>query len=151
MTRPQEEQKTRPRLLLEVISADKTVLSQKVDRVVLPGAEGDLTVLPDHFPLISHLNIGIVEYYDEDEVIYCFVNGGVAQVGADKVIVVTPSAEIDTEIDLSRAQAALERARKKLKSPANEKQAFWARSATRRADVRLEVKSLLKQKQEENT
>ncbi len=117
--------------------------------MVLPGSEGDLTILPDHFPLITHLNIGIIEYHDQEEVNYCFVNGGMAQVGADKITVIASSAEKDTEIDFGRAQVALERAQRHLKSPADEKEALQARSAVRRAAARLEIKSLLKQKQEE--
>ena len=149
MNQQQEEKKSGPPITLKVISADRVALDCRADMVVLPGKEGDLTVLPEHFPLISHLDIGVVQYEIEGEMHYCFVNGGAAQIGNDEVVVVTSSAEKDSDIDFGRVGETLNRARQKTKSPVDEKEALRARSAIRRAESRLEIQSLLKQKQEE--
>ena len=50
------------KLNLEIITPERRVLSEKVDEIVVPGLEGELGILPQHTPLISQLQTGILSY-----------------------------------------------------------------------------------------
>ena len=45
---------------LEIISPEKIILSEKVNSVTMPSFEGEMTILPDHIPLITFLRPGIL-------------------------------------------------------------------------------------------
>jgi len=145
----QQEQRELNRIHLEVASPDGKVLEAEADYVVLPGIAGQMTIYPDHFPLITHLDIGMVEYWADDQARYCFVKGGVAQVGNDRVTVLSSAGEDEADIDFDRARAALKRADEKLKSATDEKLTRRFRESTLRASARLEIERLVKQRQEE--
>ncbi|MEC8394175.1 MAG: F0F1 ATP synthase subunit epsilon, partial [SAR324 cluster bacterium] len=49
-------------LKLEVVTPQKKALETEVDSVTLPGSEGELGILPDHIPLLTTLDTGIVSY-----------------------------------------------------------------------------------------
>ena len=49
-------------LKLEVLTPQKKALEPEVDSVTLPGSEGELGLLPDHIPLLTTLDTGIVSY-----------------------------------------------------------------------------------------
>ncbi|MDO9632162.1 MAG: F0F1 ATP synthase subunit epsilon, partial [Humidesulfovibrio sp.] len=52
------------KLLLEIVTPDRKVLSQDVDYVGAPGALGEFGVLPNHIPFLSALGIGNLYYKD---------------------------------------------------------------------------------------
>ncbi|HEX4947669.1 MAG TPA: F0F1 ATP synthase subunit epsilon [Blastocatellia bacterium] len=101
---------------LEIITPEKLALREEVDEVVLPGATGELGVLPDHQPLITQLKTGILIYRQGGSQQRLHISGGFAEVLGDKVSVLADVAEKPDEIDVERAQAALERAEKRLLS-----------------------------------
>ena len=49
-------------LSLEVVTPHRTVLVEDVDSVTLPGIEGELGILPEHIPLLTTLDTGIMAY-----------------------------------------------------------------------------------------
>ncbi len=49
-------------LSLEVVTPHRTVLVEDVDSVTLPGIEGELGILPEHIPLLTTLDTGIMSY-----------------------------------------------------------------------------------------
>jgi F-type H+-transporting ATPase subunit epsilon len=89
----------------ELVSPERLLLSEQVDMVVVPGAEGDFGVLPRHAPLISTLRPGIIRVFEGREVKQrIFVAGGFAEVTAERCTVLAeeavPVGDIDTaEID----------------------------------------------------
>jgi F-type H+-transporting ATPase subunit epsilon len=145
----EQEQTVSARVSLEVASPDGKVLETDAEYVVLPGVAGQLTIFPDHFPLITRLNIGIVEYHDKDEAKYCFVRGGVAQVGNDRITVLSSASEDEVNIDYPRAQAALQRANEKRGSSTDEKELKRYSGSLSRAEARLEIEALVKQRRED--
>ena len=145
----EQEQTVTNRVKLEVASPNGKVLETEAAYVVLPGIAGQMNIYPDHFPLITHLDVGIVEYHDEDQTRYCFVKGGVAQVGNDRITVLSPASEDEVDIDHPRAQAALERARKKLSSSTGEKELKRYSGSAARAEARIEIEMLVKKRQED--
>ena len=112
------------KLNLEVVTPFRTVLSEDVDTVNLPGIEGELGILPEHVPLLTTLNAGIMSYVNGNGNTQAIaVHWGYAQVDRNNVRVLAELAETADEIDLPRAQEAEKKAKELLQSedsPANE-------------------------------
>jgi F-type H+-transporting ATPase subunit epsilon len=102
------------KLLLEVVTPEKLLLSQPVDMVIAPGTEGEFGVLPGHCHFLSTLRIGELRYQMEDVWHYMSVLWGFAEVTPTKVTVMAEIAEKAEDIDVERAQAAVEKAEQRL-------------------------------------
>jgi F-type H+-transporting ATPase subunit epsilon len=101
-------------LLLEVVTPDKLLLSRQVDEVIAPGAEGEFGVLPGHCHFLTSLAIGELRYRIGDVTEYMSVLWGFAEVTPKKVTVLAEIAEKAEDIDVERAQAAVEKAEQRL-------------------------------------
>jgi F-type H+-transporting ATPase subunit epsilon len=100
---------------LEVVTPEKSVVSEDVKIVVAPGNLGDFGVLIGHTPFLSTLKVGSLRYMDaNDTERYVFISGGFAEALPDKVTVLAESAERRRDIDIQRAKTSLERAQKRL-------------------------------------
>ncbi len=64
----------------ELVSPEKLLFSGEVEAVVVPGAEGEFTVMKDHAPLMAVLKAGIVEIDAPAKKTKLFVRGGFADV-----------------------------------------------------------------------
>jgi F-type H+-transporting ATPase subunit epsilon len=110
----------------DLVSPERMLLSEDVDMVTLPGAEGYFGVLAGHAPVISSLRPGVIEVTGGSTPnLRLFVRGGFAEVDAKKVIVLAeeaiPMADFDlaaldrrladAEEDLAIAKTDAERAR----------------------------------------
>ncbi|NPA31174.1 MAG: F0F1 ATP synthase subunit epsilon [Chloroflexi bacterium] len=127
-------------LKVEVVSQDRLVWSGEADMVVLPGALGEMGILPDHAPLLTTLKPGFMHVKRGDQEEVFTIVGGFAEVQPDKVIVLADAAEHVDEIDEARAQAAKERAERLLaEGPADQEAYLAALAALRRANLRLEA------------
>jgi F-type H+-transporting ATPase subunit epsilon len=102
------------KLLLEVVTPEKLLLSQQVDMVIAPGSEGEFGVLPGHCHFLSTLRIGELRYQTEDVWHYMSVLWGFAEVTPAKVTILAEVAEKAEDIDVERAQVAVEQAEQKL-------------------------------------
>ena len=125
---------------LQVVTPERHVLSEDVESVEMPGKDGYLGILPGHAPLLTEMGIGILTYRKGSESRSLTVMGGYAEVLPNRVIVLADAAERTEEIDRSRAQAALDRAKAHMPG-ANATEADWdaANAAIKRASVRLEA------------
>jgi len=102
------------KLLLEVVTPQRLMVSEEVDEVVAPGSEGYFGVLPGHLPFITTLKIGELTYRKGREERHLAVSWGYAEVRPDKVIILADVAERAEEIDIERAEAARRRAEERL-------------------------------------
>ena len=103
-------------LNLEVVTPHRTVLVKDVDSVTLPGIEGELGILPEHIPLLTTLDTGIVTYSSSGKTQSIAVHWGYAQVDGNSVSVLAELAETAAEIDLERAKDAENKAKETLVS-----------------------------------
>jgi F-type H+-transporting ATPase subunit epsilon len=128
------------KLLLEVVTPDRMVLSTEADVVVCPGVEGQFGVLTGHIPFLSALEIGEMYYKAGGKTQYLAVSGGFAEVTGAKVTIVAESAEMGHEIDVERARRAQERAEKRI-AAGKTADVDWVRAeaALRRSMVRSRV------------
>ena len=105
------------KLSLEVVTPFRTVLNEDVDSVTLPGIEGELGILPEHVPLLTILDTGIMSYVNGSGKTQAIaVHWGYAQVEGNNVRVLAELAETADEIDLPRAQEAEKKAKELLQS-----------------------------------
>ena len=102
------------KLKLEIVTPYGLVFSDEVDEVVASGSEGEFGVLPNHAPFLTMIKIGILTIKKGNETKYFFVNSGYAEIGPDKVLVLTDSAEKSEDIDVERAIKAKKRANDRL-------------------------------------
>ena len=73
---------------LEIISPEKIILSEKVNSVTIPSFEGEMTILPDHIPLITFLRPGIVRIEGSKESEY-FVEEGTVEFSNNTLIILS--------------------------------------------------------------
>jgi F-type H+-transporting ATPase subunit epsilon len=113
----------------DLVSPERSLVSEAVDMVVVPGAEGDFGVLPNHSPMMTLLRPGVITTYEGDRAAKrIFVAGGFAETNPNGVIVLAETANVlgemspdearrllkDAEEDLSIATSASEAERTKL-------------------------------------
>ena len=103
-------------LNLEIVTPHRTVLVKNVDSVTLPGIEGQLGIFPEHVPLLTTLDTGIVSYSNSGKTQAIAVHWGYAQVEGNSVSVLAELAETADEIDLQRAIDAENKAKETLVS-----------------------------------
>jgi len=97
----------------EIVTPERVVLKETIFQVLVPTRDGEITVLPEHIPLISVLKPGIIEIVKDDgEAEILSVSGGFIEVLRDKVVILADTAERAEEIDLERAEEARRRAEK---------------------------------------
>ena len=129
-------------LQLEVVTPDKTVVSAEVEMAVCPGVEGEFGVLPQLVSMLSALKIGDLRYRVNGKDENVFISGGFADVNNNVLSVLAESAELATDIDTARAQAAKERAEKRLSAHDDSLDETRAEAALQRAVTRLQVAQL---------
>jgi F-type H+-transporting ATPase subunit epsilon len=126
---------------LEVITPDRVVISaDDVTSVVAPGVEGYLGVLANHFPIMTALKIGRLNFKRADgSVKEMAISGGFMEVHNNTVTVLAEAAEQADEIDLERAERAAKRAEERLSTRDKNIDIERAKAALQRALNRLEV------------
>jgi F-type H+-transporting ATPase subunit epsilon len=98
---------------VELVAVERLLWSGEATMVIARTTEGELGVLPGHAPLLGQLADGGVVRIQEDgggELVFA-VHGGFLSVTEDGVSILAELAESADEIDVPRAQQALERAR----------------------------------------
>lgn len=71
---------TNKKIQLKIITPERLILEEMVDQVTLPTTEGEITILPDHIPLISGLASGDVVAFVDGEHVPMAVVGGFIEV-----------------------------------------------------------------------
>ncbi|ROR03473.1 F0F1 ATP synthase subunit epsilon [Desulfosoma caldarium] len=127
------------KLLLEVVTPVRKVLSEEVDMVVAPGEYGEFGALPNHIPFLTKLKIGELRFKAGGSTRFVAIMGGYAEVLPDKVTILATAAEEATDIDVIRAQAAKERAERRLREAKDRVEFARAQAALQRALTRLKV------------
>jgi len=89
---------------LEVVIPERKVFEANVDRVEVPGLDGELGILPGHAALISQLKpAGLLTYHRGEEKGEIAISDGFVEISEDRVIVLADSATRPEEIDLAEA------------------------------------------------
>jgi len=100
---------------LEVVTPERKVFEAEVDRVDIPGLDGELGILPGHTELISQLKpAGLLTYYVNDQKGEMAISDGFVEISPDRVVVLADKAERPEDIDLRRALELKEHAERQL-------------------------------------
>ena len=126
------------RLHLEIVTPSRRVVEVEVDEVRLPGALGEMGVLPGHIPLLTSLAAGPLTYYEGSAVTRYAVQGGFAEVLPDRVTILATVAKTAADIDLVEAKNNLEQAQGKLKD-ATAAELYELTTAVRLAETEIEI------------
>jgi F-type H+-transporting ATPase subunit epsilon len=104
---------------LRIVSADRMLVNEQVDEVIVPGADGYFGVLPGHTPFLAALQVGQLSYRRGSDTTYLLIAFGFAEVQPDQVTILAQVAERADEIDVARAEAAKRRAEERLSKTAD--------------------------------
>lgn len=118
----------------ELVTPERMALSQDATQVLVPGVEGEFTVLPGHAPVISALRPGVIEVTlaEGGETERIFVKGGFAEVDADRVTVLAERAMAVDQMSADVVAAELETAEAELAAAADDASRLAAASAVER-------------------
>jgi F-type H+-transporting ATPase subunit epsilon len=126
---------------LVIVTPERQLLRESVAEAVLPGADGELGILPGHAPLMTELGIGELHYRGTGgkEEVHLAIIRGFAEVLQERVTVLAETAELAEEIDVERAKQALDRARARIAT--SDANIDWDRAsaALQRALIRIKV------------
>jgi F-type H+-transporting ATPase subunit epsilon len=117
----------------ELVTPERMALSTDAAQVIVPGVDGEFTVLPGHAPVISALRPGVIEVALPDAgTTRIFVKGGFAEIDANHVTVLAERAIDVAMMDAATVAAELATAEAELASAADDAARLAAASAVER-------------------
>lgn len=126
----------------ELVSPEKLLFSGAVESVVVPGTEGEFTVLKDHAPLMAMLKPGIVTVEESAEKkARLFVRGGFADVSKDGLTILAEQAIPVEELNAAKIDADIKDAEEDVTDAASDE---VRRLASEKLDQLREVKAVLR-------
>jgi len=125
---------------LEIVTLKRTVFSDDVECVTVPGGLGYLGILAGHAPLLTNVEIGAISIKREGgSHLEMAVGEGFLVVTPKSTTLLVDTAETKEEIDVERARKAMERARERLSASEKEVDIVRAEAALKRAAARLKL------------
>lgn len=126
-------------LQMQVVTPQRILLSEEIEALVVPAAEGFLGILPHHAPIIAGLVPGPVKYTQAGKSKFLAITGGFMEVSQNRITILADAAERPGEIDVARAEAARDRAEQRLRERLPDLDLVRAELAFKRASARLKV------------
>ncbi|MEK7064872.1 MAG: ATP synthase F1 subunit epsilon [Patescibacteria group bacterium] len=115
-------------LKLKIATPEKVIYENEILQVSIPTMDGEITVLPNHVPLISVLKAGEMRIVDKEGEQILAVSGGFLEVrGQNEIVILADNAERATEIDIDRAEQARLRAEELMKQTKSVEDVDFAR------------------------
>ena len=124
---------------LKIITHERIVFEGDVDELVVQTTSGQIGVLKDHIPITTSLEIGVAKAKVGEKYKYFAVMGGVFQFKDNNAVILSDICEDSCDIDVTRANAAKERAEARLAETAAEWDTQRAQAALARALARLQA------------
>lgn len=95
----------------EIVTPEQVVLQEDVLRATIPTQSGEVTILPDHIPLVSILKPGVIEVQKADKSLdFMATSGGFLEVLSGKIVILADYAERADNLDEKEIEAARLRA-----------------------------------------
>ena len=124
---------------LKIITHEKVVFDEDVDEIYTKGVDGEFGILKNHIPIMSALDIGVTKVVQNGVYRYFTTMGGVLQFKDNEALILTPTAEDGSDIDVVRAREALTRARARLAERSAKLDVKKTEAAIARALARLKA------------
>ncbi len=129
---------------LEIRTPEKLIYEGDVTSVQAPGVEGNFQILAGHIPFLTALDVGEIRIRESSDASQLMATtGGVFEVLRTGVTALVETAEWASEIDVSRAEQARDRAQAQLTTNASDLNRPRAEAALARAKNRIKVASNL--------
>ncbi len=129
---------------LEIVTAERLVLSDDVDQVNAPTKDGRVGILPRHMPLLTVLTEGELSIIKGGVRTEFAVFGGFMEVLPDRITILADSCDRSDEIDLERAEEAKRRAEERLSSRKSNQDMALAEADLRRALMQIKMAKVRK-------
>lgn len=106
---------------LEFVTPEKSLLSSEVEQVIIPGSEGEFTILADHSPMISSLKPGLISIYEESssEAVIYFVTDGFIDMASNNLTILAQSVIEKSQITTDKLDEIIESFQKEVDSTEN--------------------------------
>jgi F-type H+-transporting ATPase subunit epsilon len=127
-------------LKLEIVTPEETAYSEDVNMVTLPGTEGEIGVYPNHVPLLTTLKPGELRILKDGGESFLAVGEGFVEITGERVSVLTDVALEASKIDVSAAEAAVERAEAAMKEDHGKEDVAAIQARMQKALAQLHVK-----------
>nr|YP_010179993.1 ATP synthase CF1 epsilon subunit [Polygonatum zanlanscianense]QZK25730.1 ATP synthase CF1 epsilon subunit [Polygonatum verticillatum]QUX32757.1 ATP synthase CF1 epsilon subunit [Polygonatum zanlanscianense]UTM07671.1 ATP synthase CF1 epsilon subunit [Polygonatum zanlanscianense]WLF86966.1 ATP synthase CF1 epsilon subunit [Polygonatum verticillatum]WPN83842.1 ATP synthase CF1 epsilon subunit [Polygonatum zanlanscianense] len=132
-------------LNLCVLTPNRIVWDSEVKEIILSTNSGQIGVLPNHAPIATAVDIGLLRIRLNDQWLTAALMGGFARISNNEITILGNDAEMSTDIDPQEAQQALEIAEASLSRAQGKRQAIEANLALRRARTRVEAVNVISQ------
>jgi F-type H+-transporting ATPase subunit epsilon len=126
-------------LHLEIVTAERLVLSDDVDQVNAPTKDGRVGILPRHMPLLTELTEGELSIIKGGQRTEFAVYGGFMEVLPDRVTILADACDRSDEIDLERAEEARKRAEERIAQRKSDQEMALAEADLRRALLQIKM------------
>ena len=126
-------------LNVRVITRDKVVWDASAEELILPSSTGQLGILTDHAPLLTALDIGVMRLKADGNWTSIVLMEGFAEVEDNKITILSNGAEEGSTINLSDAQAELEKVTLLVDQASTKKEKIEATLELRKAKARLQA------------
>nr|YP_009688757.1 ATP synthase CF1 epsilon subunit [Sparganium stoloniferum]YP_010191180.1 ATP synthase CF1 epsilon subunit [Sparganium eurycarpum]YP_010285617.1 ATP synthase CF1 epsilon subunit [Sparganium erectum]YP_010285795.1 ATP synthase CF1 epsilon subunit [Sparganium erectum subsp. microcarpum]YP_010285884.1 ATP synthase CF1 epsilon subunit [Sparganium erectum subsp. neglectum]QFO90983.1 ATP synthase CF1 epsilon subunit [Sparganium eurycarpum subsp. coreanum]QZL37624.1 ATP synthase CF1 epsilon subuni len=130
-------------LNLCVLTPNRIIWDSKVKEIILSTNSGQIGVLPNHAPIATAVDIGLLRIRPDDQWLTVALMGGFARIGNNEITILGNDAEMSTDIDPQEAQQALEIAEANLSKAEGKRQVIEANLALRRARTRVEAVNVI--------
>lgn len=114
---------------LKIVTPEKVIYqNDQIDQVSIPTSTGEITVLPNHIPLVSILQSGEMVFKENGQDNYFALSGGFLEIkDNNEVIILADNVERAHEINLEKAEAAKAKAEQQMKEIKNREDVDFAR------------------------
>jgi len=128
-------------LKLDIVTQEKRLLTQEVDSVTVETTVGELTILPDHMPLLTKLKEGVLTYRIDGKDFFIAIFGGFIEVSPEGVVSILADAAVRAEdIDLAEVEKAKQQAEEVIrKTDAHEHDLLMAEVASKQALIKIKA------------
>lgn len=117
-------------LQFKIVTPERVVFEDSVDEVILPTVEGEITVLPNHIPLVSLLKAGVLRVKKGSEETPLAVSSGVIEVDGKRVVVLADTAERADELEEEKIEKARQAAKQLMEAKRGDEKAFAEAAAS---------------------
>lgn len=124
---------------LEIITPEKKFFDGETEQIIVRTTVGDVGILNGHEPYCAALGIGQIRVMIDGKFRHAATSGGIIKVNRVKTVVLVDSCEWADEIDVTRAEAAKDKAEARIKKAESDRQIRMAEAKLKRALNRIDT------------
>ena len=123
----------------EVLTPERVFYTDEVDMIIFNTPAGEMGILPDHMPMVTAVEVGVLKIKNDDKEEFASIGEGFIEVTKECVTAIVDSAEWPDEIDLKRAESAYNRAKERLEKKSGDIDVVRAEIALKKSLARINV------------